>query len=573
VASPVSTYVRPADPGRNSLADLAEGLAAFDSGLGAYLQKRKAETEEDDKAKAITDFHRNNQVPYAEAVRQGLIPATSSKSYVEWYKRSQGELAGLKLQDKFDLDYQQWEGRHDADSGGYNQWVSQWLQDNVGDDQDPNILKGLAPRLEQLSMGGYETFLKERDTRLKENARATTGALITDRIVKASDDAKAGDEVDQEALWDGIMSLRKEALDQGNLASDYDSQIVDSILLQAETKHDESLLKLLDRKLPGQDSPMSYDPKVRDKVQASRERIEGKLASMATSERVAEDRQDKKDHEEYWTQAVDLLSTGKDVPEDLIKKLSRLDGQARLKIEQFKKTYRDLDSEEDPEALLHVLSDIYGGSGKDYVLQAMKDGRIKKAETLDKALKTVEAVSKESADDGILSTQTAKSALKYIERVTGLPDEYDPFGPRGLTKDGMEALYDYRSLLLTWATQHPGAGVLEREKAARDLFKNIQESFEVSEENTIDPDNPIYNYGPAHQGEANRDDPSLSVGPQADTSERQLTPPTAPPLDSLPEARRAAIERFAKKRGLSPKEAYLILFQRVQKIMRDVEDQ
>lgn len=46
VAFPVSSYVRPADPGPSGLHQLAEGLAAFDSGLSAFLQKRQKEKDD-----------------------------------------------------------------------------------------------------------------------------------------------------------------------------------------------------------------------------------------------------------------------------------------------------------------------------------------------------------------------------------------------------------------------------------------------------------------------------------------------------------------------------------------------
>ncbi|NKW09143.1 hypothetical protein HGG76_02540 [Ochrobactrum tritici] len=245
---------------------------------------RKQETEEADKARAITDFHRNNQVSYAEAVRQGLIPASSSRSYMEWYKRSQGELAGLKLQDKFNLDYQQWEGRNSADSTSYSAWASQWMKENVGAEQDPDTLKGLAPHLERLAMGGMDTFMRDRNNRIVEDARATSGSLITDNLLRAVDDGKATGHIDYDSVWNRTMELRQEALSKGEDPVAYDKMMVDTILLQAETSRDDTILSLLDKNLPGRDKPLSYDPDVRGRIAQSRERIENKLASQATTE-------------------------------------------------------------------------------------------------------------------------------------------------------------------------------------------------------------------------------------------------------------------------------------------------
>lgn len=337
MASPVSTYVRPADPVRSPLHELAEGLSAFDSGLGAYMDKRRAENDEADKARAIADFHRNNQEAYAEAVRSGKIPPTASKAYVEWYKKQQGNLAGLKLSDKFAIDYQQWEGRDSDDPNAFGQFVSGWMTQNVGDEQDPQVLEGLAPHLDRIATGGYDTFNQDRANALRSKAQATSGAIMTDTLMRGAEEGRAEGSLDYDGLWSGLMAQREEAISKGERGEDFDKLMVDSIILQAQESASTDMLKLLDRTLPGAGLAMSKSPEVREKLMKVRELIGNRQAAIATDEAQLREKQDKQRHEEKLAEAVLLLSSGKDVPEETIKELSRRDGEIRYKLAKYKK--------------------------------------------------------------------------------------------------------------------------------------------------------------------------------------------------------------------------------------------
>lgn len=613
VAAPVSTYVRPADPGRNPLADLASGLAAFDQGLNSFMAVRKQETEEADKARAITDFHRNNQVSYAEAIRQGLIPASSSRSYMEWYKRSQGELAGLKLQDKFNLDYQQWEGRNNADSASYSTWASQWMKENVGAEQDPDTLKGLAPHLERLSMGGLNTFMTDRNNRIVENARATSGSLITDNLLRAVGDGEATGQIDYDSVWSHTMELRQEALSKGEDPVAYDKMMVDTILLQAESARDDSILTLLDKTLPDRDKPLSYDPDVRSRIAQSRERIDNKLASMATTEATAAEKQDKRQHEEYWSEAVALMANGEEVPEDLVIKLSRRDGMARMKISQYKKDYGELDVVEDQQALLEVMSKLYAGGGKDVVLEAQEKGIIRKPETLQKAYSTVDAVKKASQDDGVFSSSTFKQYQKFILSQTAPSNLTNFFGEPELTEEGMEADYDFRTMVLKWESENPKAGVIQREKAIRDIGeivkgrlvtdpdraggqkmyvskadqKLLEEQVKQEEQQKANPPAPAQ--APQKQAQRDPDGGIFSYIPKVieDVGSYVFSTPekeefsngeeyrgvakSSSPLGEAIEdkAKNDAIARLAEKRGMSFEDAQSLVNERVQKLLEE----
>ncbi|UIY29184.1 hypothetical protein LZK73_21870 [Neorhizobium galegae] len=340
IAAPVSTYVRPADPARSPLHELAEGLSAFDQGLSSYMGQRKQEDDAAAKAQAITDFHRNNQKPFADAVREGLIPPTASRAYVEWYKKQQGNLAGLKLSDKFAIDYQQWGGRDTDDPNAFGGFVSDWMTKNVGEEQDPHVLSGLAPHLDQIATSGYETFNRDRAAALKSKSQATSGAILTDTISRSQDAAKADGAVDYDGLWANLMTQREEAISKGERGEDFDKLIVDSVILQAEESGSKAMLDILDRKLPGHDLPMSANPEFREKRNRAIDRITNKQASEATDIAQAKEKLEKQRHEAKLAEAVFALSNGEDVPEETIRELSRRDGEIRYKLAKYKKGIR-----------------------------------------------------------------------------------------------------------------------------------------------------------------------------------------------------------------------------------------
>ena len=603
MAAPVSTYVRPADPGRSSLHDLAEGLAAFDSGLGAFLNKRKAESEEADKARAVVDFNRNNQMGWAEAVRQGKVPASASPIYMEWYKKQQGDLAGLKLRDKFALDYQQWEGRHNADSSTFGQWYSQWVAQNVGDEQDPHVLSGLAPHLDGLLDGSYDTFMKERDTRIREGSRATSGALLTSDLESVLDDGRTTGQTDWETFWTSALQRREEALGRGELAADWDQLLVDSILLQAERTADMEVLQLLDKTLPGSQHPLNYDPKVREALTKTQDRVKAAQGALASDIARERERQEKQQQEELWAETLDRIHKGEEVPEEFIVRLSRRDGEARAKVARYQKEAVELGTQEDPEALLDIYTQIDQGEGADFVLRMREQGAIRDPATLTKALDRVKAVQNALKDGGIFTSPTYKDTVKQITNATGIGDFSPLTNERGLSSEGMEALYDYRQMLLDWETRNPNASLIDKEKAARevgeiitgrivqdpsgdyhgryisetdraDLERRAAEEAAASsatqpaEDDAPNPfggysfiPNPIQSFMEWWNGPQQPQEPA----PAAEEPRAGSSP--APALESLSEARRSAVESLASRKGISVEDANQQLHDKLMEIM------
>ncbi|RWB64374.1 MAG: hypothetical protein EOQ48_01785 [Mesorhizobium sp.] len=568
IAAPVNTYVRPADPAPSGLHQLAEGLAALDDGLGSFMAKRKAKTDEADKNRAIRDAYLNNGEGQDEAVKRGLIPPHESTTYMKWYKTTQGDVRGRQLIDQFDVAYNQWPDRNSGDPEKFKQFVGTFLKEHVGEDTDPEVLAGLNPHLEQIFSGGYANFTKDRADTVYGGALAATGASMTDHISKAGGDARAtGRDIDYEALWGTLMSERNEALKR-NLEKDVDGFMVDSIILQAEQTSNEDLLTLLDRKLPGKEHAMSSDVEVSKKVYAAREHIASKMASAATTLAVQQEKEDKARHNSLV--AGELTKIDKDpnyqIPEDTLKEISKRDPEFRSKLPGYRRNLAGDGTAEDPDALLEVYARVDGGAGAAYVLEMRKKGVIKDPETFTKALDRVSAVEKANQSDGILQSPAYKDTVKLITNATGQGDMDYLDQVRGLTDDGARALFDYRTQLLKWSQENPNAGVLEREKAAMDIGKTVRDRIVATPDSKQQGTYPQ----PGEKPQPAEQPQSPAEAPSSPSEQQRVEQPPAAetPSDAstpLPPGPRAdAANELARKYGITPRAAHDMLLEEEQ---------
>ncbi|SEB54556.1 Muramidase (phage lambda lysozyme) [Nitratireductor aquibiodomus] len=481
VASPVNTYVRPADPDRSPLHELAQGLSALDEGMSAFLDKRTKEQNDLDKQRGIAAFNRSNHTAWGEAVRQGLVPPNASPVFMEWYKKSQGNVQGLKLRDKFAIEYQQWDGRNSGDPGAFEQFVGSFLKNNLGEENDPHVLAGLNPHVDSLFTESFDRFNRERADTVYSGAVGTQGSLIISTIDGLESQGKTSETgTDYEAMWSSITALREEALTTGVLAKDYDGMIVDSIILEAERTNNTELLQLLERKLPDAEHPMSYDIKVREKRDRALDNIGNAQARQETTNAAAREKLEKQQQEQRWAEVVRVLAEdhNADVPEEIITELSRRDGDARAKIAQYRRQFADAGVLEDPSAISLVFRDIHEGATERDVLQMFDQGVIRTTETLNLALDRVEKLRKANADGrGVMGHQTAKRWQSIIQNQLGA-GEFDLLGIKGLNDVSNQAMIDFDMMLLDWEERNPDATAIEREKAINEAGALIRQRIE-----------------------------------------------------------------------------------------------
>lgn len=562
VSTPVNTYVRPADPAPSSFHQLAEGIAALDSGMGGFLDKRKAKTEAADKQRAIRDAYVSNGAGFDEGTKNGSIPPQESPTYMSWYKTTQGDVQGRKLRDQFAIKYQTWEGRNSGDPKAFQTFVGQFLQENLGDSTDPEVLAGLNPHIEALQNEAYGQFTTDRSAAVKGGALSTSGAILTDNIERAEADGRASGQVDYEKLWADILPVREEALKR-NLAADYDPVLVDAIILQAEEAGNEELLGLLEKTLPGQDHPISYDIKVREKRDAAIARIQSGQASKATTKAAAEDKADKDRHNALV--AVELKKINDDpnyiVPEETLKDLSRRDPEFRTKLGGYRKSLISDGTPEDPEDLMEVYAEVDAGKGSAYVNQMRKQGVIKDPETYTKLLDRVEKMKTANKPGGTFDSPAYKDNVKLITNATGQGDMDFMDHVRGLTGDGARALFTYRNQLLQWEADNPDLANngMAREKAAMEIGKMILDR--------IIPDPTALQQGLFPESAAQSTQQAAPLAPPAaplEAIQPQAEPSSSGSSEPVPgasPARQEAIAELAKRHGITPQEAEQFLLE------------
>lgn len=555
VSAPVNTYERPPQAAPSSLNQLAEGLAALDSGLGSFMAKRKVKTDEADKQRAIHDAYVGNSAGYDEGTKRGNIPPQASPAYMTWYRKTQGDVEGRKLRDQFAIKYQTWGGRNAGDPKAFQDFVGSFLKDNIAGETDPDVLAGLNPHIEALHNEAYTQFTTDRASAVKGGALSAAGASLTDHIERAEADGRATGKVDYDGLWTTMLAERGEALKR-NLAADYDPFFVDAILLQAEEAGNEDVLGLLEKTLPGQEHPMSYDLKVREKRDATIARIQSGQASKATTKAAADEKADKENHNALAAGELKKIHDDPNyvIPEETIKELTRRDPEFRTKLTGWRKALISDGAPESPDAILEVYSQIDGGRGVEYVNQMRQSGVIKDPETYTKMMDRVEKLKNANKPGGTFDSPTYKDNVKRITNAAGVGEFTNIFeGTKGITDEGAAALYDYRTQLLQWEINNPDLkdNGMAREKAANEIGQGILQRITPA--------------GAAFGSKAKYDDPDAPakpVAPAARTDTQGALPAGAAPVQQavtptpgVSPAMQAKIKELAQKHGITEKEA------------------
>lgn len=464
VATPVNTYVRPPDPAPSSLHKVAEGLAAFDSGLRGWLDKRKAEQDEADAVRGQAAFNRNNQAGWANAVATGQVPANASPIFMESYKAAEGNYKGIRMREAFTDAYTAWEGKNSDDPAAFSEFLSGFISSNI-DTEDPEVLKGFLPHVEALQEQAYKTHTETRSATVYNGHVNTRAALIGDLIDHASiQGVSSGEGTDYEALFADILQQREEALAAGIKTEDIDTQLAAAIAAKAIEHGDPYLLELLDEQLPGYDVKMSSLPDFRDLKNTTIAALEVEARRRMTEESQLQKAADEAAEGQivadvFTALAEDPLAI---IPEEVIAQWSVYDPEARDKLAKARKTFMDEDNLEDPEDLIAIERLIQNGATEMDILELAADGVIKDPRTFQTLLDR--AKRRQGDTSAILTSQTTKRFSTTIKERTA-PDDFGAmFAPDGLTDEGIEATRDFEEMLLDWAIKNPDASIYEQEQ-------------------------------------------------------------------------------------------------------------
>lgn len=582
VASPVESYVRPAEPSRSSLHDVAQGLAAFDTGLQTWLQKREQEQDKADAVRGEAAFNRNNQAGWAEAVATGVVPANASPVFMESYKTTQGNHMGVRLREQFNTEYATWEGRNSDDPEAFDTFLSDFISNNITTD-DPYILSGLNPHIEALTESAYQTYSTDRANTIYNDHVDTRAAVVGDMIDHASIQGVTLETgTDYDALMSDILFEREQALGSGIRRNDYDKQLVAAIAAKAIEHGDPMLLEMLDETLPGYDVALSSLPEYRDIKANTIDALEAEARRRMTAEADRQEAEDEAQENAIVRGVMDALAEDPNavIPGEIIEQWSIYDPEARTKLAQARNTLLNDSTREDPADLLLVERMIQEGATASDIMDLVGEGIIKDPQTfrtlLDRANRREEALA------GILGTQTARRYLNTIKERTMPADWNEMFAPDGLTDEGIEATRDFENMLLEWVIDNPGATAFEREQrineVAEIIFRRIDqqertytsqadadaqraEQEAAANEMADTASDMLQEPQPASPTEPQAGEPGVqagrTVGEMADDAQRSVTifSGEAPPdLDQIDETSRLIIEQRAEDAGVTPEQ-------------------
>ncbi len=627
MASPVSTYVRPADPAPSSLHQLAQGLAAFDSGLGKFLEKRKQEKDAADYQRGLAESYREQGPAWEEGVRQGRIPPQDSPRFMEGLRTGQGNLTGMRLRSQFRQEFLQWEGREKGDPAAFGSFLTDFITKNVPEDSDPDFLKGLNPHINTLFEEGYEGFTKDTSTAVYNEGLRTDTAALTEVIRTHEEDGQATSGIDYEAVWTQTLAIREEALKRGTLHADIDGHLVETIIQNAERTKDEGLLSILDKTLPGQDHPMSYGLEVQKKRDAAAERITNAKAKDEADNAKAREEAEKELAGRAYAEIATIWSRNiqEEIPEEVIEDLSRIDPMARSKLADLRKKMADADGIEDKATIAGIFADIHQGTAtKQDIMAHFERGTIRSTETLNQALDRVERMDKERKDGtGILSDATLRKWHTLIEGLTG-SDPVNPFAAAGLSDEGLEAIHDMNIMVLDWEAKNPEASFIERQEAINRIGGIIRQRIELQdgqttgglylseaekaareEEASLAEEAPIPEAietpAPVAQesaiteflseaarrvnpltgvaegaiewlfGSSEPVDVPAPIAPDVQSAAEAQDVPAMPVLESLPEDQRQAVTDFAERHGVDTETAQRDIWNKVQELISKEE--
>ncbi|WP_185984113.1 hypothetical protein [Aureimonas mangrovi] len=571
-ASPVDSYVRPAPSGLNQLAG---ALAQLDPALRAFTDQRAQRFRDEEAKRAEADHFRNNEEGYAEAVRTGQIPAHHSRTYMRTYKAAEGATIGRNLQHRYRAAWDAWEGKNAEDPDGslHAGFLQEFIRSNVGTN-DPDVLAGVLPAVRSLQESATSADIKYRGDRAYLGSITAHTARINQHIDDGDDAGLLSPEgTNYPGVFAAAFAERERIVASGARPEDFDKAMMEAFAAKAVEKGDAGLLAWFDQTVPGQDYTYGDTADGQALRLQTLERLETVERQYASDAHTRQTREDAAAKDAATRTAIDLLAAGEPVPEELLAAGQRVDPTFRTRIGEWRKNLAERSS--DPDVLMSVYDAVLRGGGVKAVVDAFDAGAISNPEDLTK-LHTFAKGFEENEDriEDALGSAAARRLLDTIDVQTkGSTDFGDPVG--GTSREGLEAQYDFRRMVMEWAIANPDASAYEREEALGRFGKIILDRIQPST-------NPLDKAaaGTYERGEERFPNP-YTEGPVAgpETAPTTIPPAPAPPdasgllspsvkpadgeaqlpnsgwFDGLPDWQKGIIRSYADRSGMSLEDA------------------
>jgi muramidase (phage lysozyme) len=473
VASPVDTYQGP--PAANAgLMGLAEGLQGLNAGLSAVIQKRAKERMVEDQATAEALAQKNRNVGYSDAVRQGLIPADASKTFVQTYKMTQGSIAGARLAQQAQAAYDSWDGKDSDDPADFDKFLGEFVKNNVNE-EDPWVLKGLLPAINDIGTSLGNRYAQDRHAKFYGGLTTAYGAQANQALEAGADNIGEDGKVDYTPAFEAVEKLGADKVAVGVKEEDAWNMAMQTVAATALSRKDPALLDFFDRKVPGKDYTYGETPEGQKLRLETKTSLDNILKSEMSAAYTQQEREDKAKKDAYTASVIEALASDPNapIPEDVLAGGSKYDSQFRVHVLEWQKTLAEGGHVGDPGRLSTLWTDIINGgkmkadgsrmSMEETFRDALASGVLVNKADIQAAWELSQTVTKAGSKGAALIDGSAARFFIGIVTKRAAADPLDPFAPEGVNDKGAQAILEFRKRVMDWAANHPDATPQEQE--------------------------------------------------------------------------------------------------------------
>lgn len=487
VATPVDTYQ--GAPALNSgLMGLAEGLQDLNQGLSAVIQKRAQERMQEDQTRAEALAQQNRSVGYADAVRQGLIPADASKTFVQTYKMTQGSIAGARLAQQAQAAYDSWEGKNSEDPGDFDKFLGEFVKTNVTE-QDPWVLKGLLPAINDIGTNLGNRYAQDRHAKVYGGLTTAYGAQANQALEAGADNIGEDGKVNYTPAFEAVEKLGSEKIGVGVKEEDAWNMAMQTVAATALERKDPTLLTFFDRKVPGKNYTYGDTPEGQKLKLETSKSLDAMLRQDMSDAYTKQEREDKAQKDAYTASVIEALAGDPTapIPENVLAGGSKYDPQFRTHVMEWQKTISENRVQGDPQRLSVLWTDLISGgklrsdgsrmSVEETFQDALASGVLVNKDDIKAAWDLSQTVAKAGSKGAALIDGSASRFFIGIVTKRAAADPLDPFAPEGVNDRGAQAILEFRKKVLDWVANNPNATPQEQEDFIRKAGSDMAALF------------------------------------------------------------------------------------------------
>lgn len=473
VASPTDQFVRVGPTQRSPLYELAGALKEFEGSIQGVLSQREKEQEEADLALAEKQFIENNEESYANAVREGKIPAYASPAFVKSYKAAEGRKVARELTGSIVQNYETWNGKDADDASGYSPWIAEQVRTGLDGIEDPEILKNALPGVRNITERLGAQHAQYVGDRVMDRAVEGIGKDIIGAIDNATAEPVPGPDgklITYEGLADAITASLADGRRIGIPEDRLNKVAAEAVVAKAIAARDYDLLKALPEDIAKTPTASKLIAEAHDKI-----------GTLLYQDETRAERLDKiartKAKDDSTRSVIDILTKDIDaeIPEDLLAAGETGDPAFRVKAEELRGKLRTNAATVRPQQEIDASVRIH--TAEDPVAQAIAEieaGNIGNPGRVNSMLYTAQRL-KQSKDRGAKSIISSPAVKQYEKALRDRFSESDIISNREIVDEQAygSALVDYHIALTEWEETNPQASTIERMRAAREIGEEM----------------------------------------------------------------------------------------------------